>query len=62
MQQKQAYRSVGLKLRVLLDPLDLLNVAILSIFHQEYFEVVHLNWLNWFLFLVLVGEVYSLFY
>ena len=34
------------------------NVASLSLFYRYYFGVdVHLNWLNWFLFLILEGDL-----
>ena len=47
------YRIVGPSLAVSLEPLNHRhNVASLSLFYR-YFVDVHLNWLNWFDFLIL---------
>ena len=62
--QKRFFRSVGPSLAVSLEPLaHCRNVASLSLFYRYYFITfldVHLNWLNWFHFLIL-EEVYTLF-
>ena len=54
--QKRTCRTVGPSLAASLEPLaHRRNVASLSLFHRFYFGDTHLNWLNWFHFLILEG-------
>ena len=54
--QKRTCRTVGPSLAASLEPLaHRRNVASLSLFHRFYFGDIHLNWLNWFHFLILEG-------
>ena len=53
--QKRICRIVGPSLAVSLEPLTHRhNVSSLSLFYR-YMVDVHLNWLNWFYFLILVS-------
>ena len=53
--QKRICRTVGPSLAVSLEPLlHHWNIASWSLFYRYYFGIdVHLNWLNWFHFLIL---------
>ena len=54
--QKRIYRTVGPSLAASVEPLaHCRNVASLSLFYRYYFGMFHLNWLNWFHFLILEG-------
>ena len=54
--QKRICMTVGPSLAASLEPLaHRRNVASLSLFHRFYFGDTHLNWLNWFHFLILEG-------
>ena len=54
--QKRICRTVGPSLSASLEPLaHCRNGASLSLFYRYYFGDVHLNWLNWFHFLILEG-------
>ena len=54
--QKRICRTVGPSLSASLEPLaHRRNGASLSLFYRYYFGDVHLNWLNWFHFLILEG-------
>ena len=54
--QKWICRTVGPSLAASLEPLvHRRNVASLNLFYGYYFVNVHLNWLNWFHFLILQG-------
>ena len=53
--QKQICKTVGPSLAACLEPLaHRRNVASISLFY-EYLETFHLNWLDWFNFLILEG-------
>ena len=54
--QKRVYRNIGPSLSASLEPVaHLRNVASLSLFHMYYFGIhIHLNWLNWFQFLIIL--------
>ena len=55
--QKRICRTVGPSLATSIEPLaHHRNVAILSLFYR-YLVDVHLNWLNWFHFLIFEGNV-----
>ena len=54
--KKRICRTVGPSLAASLEPLaHHWNVASLSLFYRYYLVDVHLNWLNWFHFLILEG-------
>ena len=54
--QKQICRIIGPSLATSLESLALCqNVASLSLFYRYYLVDVHLNWFNWFHFLILEG-------
>ena len=53
--QKRICRNAGSSLAASLEPLaHFQNVARLTLFYRYYLVDVHLNWPNWFLFLILV--------
>ena len=54
--QKRICRTVGPSLATSLQPLEYCrNVASLSLFYRYYLVDIHLNQLNWFHFIILVG-------
>ena len=54
--QKRICRTVGPSIAASLEPLaHRRNLASLSLFYRYYLVNVHLNWLNWFQFLILEG-------
>ena len=55
--QKRICRTAGSSLAASLEPLaHRRNVASLNLFYR-YLVDAHLNWLNWFLFLILEGDL-----